>query len=103
MGSKNVMDLYEQEFNKILELRRQRSKIYGDFWANDPIEAKVWLCWEKAQRAAFITKNNKDLRNSYETLEDTLRDMINYAMFGLVIVSKMKKENKDGVFVEERE
>jgi len=90
-----TMKMYEQKFNEILELRKQRAKIYGDAWINDPIDAKIWLCWEKTQRAIYITKNNNNLKNDYESLEDTLKDLVNYAMFSLVILEKRKGGNNE--------
>lgn len=93
---KSAMEYYQECFDDILKLRKQRASIYGDEWINDPIEAKVWLLWEKAQRAVHIVKYNPDtLLNEYEKLEDTLRDSINYCLFGLSILKKMKAIKDD--------
>jgi hypothetical protein len=69
INEKNAMTVYKEIFDDILKLRSQRARIYGDAWVKDPIEAKTWLIWEKAQRAVHITKNNPELKNDYEKLK----------------------------------
>lgn len=83
---KTAMQYYEEEFNKVLELRKQRAKVYGDDWIDSPLDPKIWFLWEKASRATYILKNGK---NDYEDIKDTLYDSINYALFAL---AKLKKE-----------
>jgi hypothetical protein len=38
----------------------------------------------------YILENEKDLQNNYEKLEDTLMDRINYDLFALSILRKMR-------------
>jgi hypothetical protein len=88
---KVAMDYYFEVMEDIVKLRKQRASIYGDDWITNEVEAKVWLLWEKAQRATHIVKYNPDtLMNEYERLEDTLKDSVNYAIFALCILRKKR-------------
>lgn len=76
-----VEEYYQNVINKVLAKREERRKQYGDKWVNDPIDYDIWMLWGKVGRAIHLLK--KENENEYEKLEDTLIDLVNYALFAL--------------------
>lgn len=76
-------DPWVQEILEAKQIHDERRKIYGDKWIVDKEYATMQL-WGKAQRARHLLK----VENDYERLEDTLLDIINYAVFALMAIRK---------------
>jgi hypothetical protein len=75
--------------NKIIEIRKNRRKIYGDGWKDDPLDYEIWQIYGKTKRIMNIFK---DGNNYYEKLEDSLIDEINYCFFALAKLSMGDKK-----------
>jgi len=84
----------EKALAKVIEIRLQRRKIYGDSWR----ETKDWellaFIKEKCRRLESLTFSRE--RNTYESTTDTLIDIINYSLFALEneIDRKQKSDKK---------
>lgn len=66
---------------RVIKIRRQRRKIYGDSWKDVPLWQHVAFILEKARRLENLTFSKKT--NNYEQIEDTLIDLIVYSLFAL--------------------
>lgn len=87
-----MQDYFQVALKKVLALREQRQKIYGNDWIYDEISYSIWNAWGKTQRATHILKHGN---NNYEKMEDTLRDNIIYSLFALAILEREKHEKTD--------
>ena len=85
---KNSLE-YFKALSAVISTRVQRQRIYGDDWTESPIDHEIWLIFEKFNRMMNLFKSKNT--NSYEKLEDTVRDLVNY---GLFLLAKLTKEAK---------
>lgn len=71
---------YEQALLKVLNIRLQRKKIYGDSWKKTPDWELLAMIKQKYGRLEdfIINKKNPQL---YENETDTIVDLINYSLF----------------------
>ena len=79
---------YEQALKKVIDIRLQRQKIYGDDWRDSEYWELMAFIKSKAQRLKHLVIDNKS--QSYEKIEDTLVDLINYSLFMLEL--KIEKQ-----------
>lgn len=84
---------YDQALDKIISVRIQRGKFYGDDYLQDPLEYDIWMLYGKLRR---LMRLFKDGNNSYEKLEDTLIDAANYCIFAISKLDERKKISKFG-------
>lgn len=88
MKEKTPQEKLQDIINEVIELRKQRQKAYGDRWIELEFEGHSWHVIDKANRLKYMLINGN---NDYEKAEDTLKDLINYAMFALVKLNENKK------------
>jgi len=79
---------YHLAIKEIVKVRNQRRLIYGDGFEEIGIVGNGWHIVNKVGRLRFMLENGM---NSYESLKDTLIDIINYSLFCLAMV-KEKEE-----------
>lgn len=77
---------YTKAIHEVLELRKERSDIYGDTWSELGFEGNAWHIVNKAGRLRWILKNGV---NNYESKKDTLLDIVNYALFAICELDKI--------------
>ena len=78
----------QNALDKVIAIRNKRQETYGDRWEKDPIEYDVWMVYGKLQRAFYQIEHQP--KNAYEKMEDSLIDLINYALFALCKVYRGK-------------
>jgi hypothetical protein len=94
INKKYVGEEWLKVLKKVVIMREERAKIYGNDWINEPLDYDMWMLYGKVKRAMPMMK---DGGNHYEKLEDTLIDLINYSLFALAKIGKKKhgKTNKN--------
>ena len=82
----------QKAFDSVIKIRNERGKLYGDGWMAVPIDREIWLMNEKLGRTISLHERSKTVKSkkSDESMEDTLIDLINYALFALVKVQNKK-------------
>ena len=76
-----------------LELMEERRKKYADGWKDNKEYQMLGLVAEKFKRLEHQFENPTE--NSYETKEDTLIDLVNWALFYLQNLKDGKYKNRD--------
>jgi hypothetical protein len=71
---------YSQALTRVLEIREQRRKVYGDSWALMEDWELCAMIKIKTNRLLDFIINKKD-RSLYENEIDTLIDLTNYSLF----------------------
>lgn len=69
---------YINALKKVIEIRQQRQKIYGDDWKKAKNYRLISMIMEKAERLERLALNTAT--NDYEKIEDTLIDEINWSL-----------------------
>ena len=82
------MNAYQNTLNKVIKIREDRQKLYGDDWIYDPIEYDFWMLYGKFNRLQYLLKHKLNDKSQYEKIDDTLIDMINYSIFLLYKINK---------------
>ena len=77
---------FVKELEKVLEIRAQRNKIYGNLFLKEHRDSLLVMIKGKLFRYCA----SKDLENK----KDSLKDMINYILFLLVILNKKGDKKK---------
>jgi len=75
--------------NKVLKIRIDREKKYGDSWKNDFI-TNYYNVKNKYERLKMMVEGKKNAKQ-YETIEDTLIDLCNYSLFCLALLKRKKR------------
>lgn len=88
--SSEVGEKYLEVLKKAINVRAERRKIYGDDFSH-PIDVEVWTIYQKTFR---MIKLYRDGNSNYEKIDDTLIDLINYALFLLIKLDMQKNERK---------
>ena len=83
---------YENALKKVVDVRLQRKKIYGDQWQQMQIYELVAMIKQKTSRLEHMFLNGT---NNYEKMEDTLIDNVNYNLFLLEILQRRQHENRN--------
>ena len=79
---KKIKDFaYEEALNKVISVRNQRQKLYGDAWKDDPDWALLAEIRQKYRRLKMQIIDKKG--GDYENVEDCLVDLANYCLFML--------------------
>lgn len=94
ISKKYVGEDWLKVLKKVVAMREDRAKIYGNDWINEPLDYDMWMLYGKVKRAMPMMK---DGGNHYEKLEDTLIDLINYSLFALAKIEKEKHEKENRI------
>ena len=78
-----LMDLYDTEVKKIIELREKKNHDYGEAWRDMRIPTFCDLILQKLLRVRQI-EDNKGHTLSSEGIEANYQDMVNYSVFALI-------------------
>jgi hypothetical protein len=83
--------LFNKSLKECLDLRNKRKKIYGNSWfQDDGVEANFWGgIINKVNRLKVLHKN-RDKKNSYESYEDCLKDLVILSLFTLACLKHEK-------------
>ena len=90
---KKLSKLFDEVINEVLEIREDRAALYGNGWADIGFTGNAWHLIGKAGRFRYMLEKDPN-RVRYETVEDTLKDMINYAGFCLAL-KKLERLKQD--------
>lgn len=90
INEKTVGANYFRALKKALQIRLNRKKIYNDNYSEYGKEGLFWLLMVKMIR--LKQQHQKPINNNYEKEEDTLIDIINYAIFLLDILERGKQK-----------
>jgi len=96
----NVNKSFDKALKKVLSIRENRRKVYGDGWKNSPIAYDIWMLYGKLSRTIYIMNSSNIDKEKYEKFEDTLVDFVIYSLFALqkFIYNKNKKNIKKILF-----
>lgn len=82
---------YEEALKKVIDIRINRKKFYGDSWKSDSFEMIRNSIENKAGRLKVLEPKNKEFKDK---IEDTLIDLINYSLFYLQNLIEFDKLEK---------
>lgn len=71
----------DEALKRVIKIRRQRRRIYGDNWKDVAQWEHLAFLKEKVRRLENLTFAKKN--NNYEKVEDTLIDICVYSLFAL--------------------
>lgn len=86
-ASEEIFPLYEKFAAEAEQLMLQKNHDYGEAWREMRITGITDLIYQKILRVREIEKNNGETRVS-EGLEANYLDMINYALFCLILLKE---------------
>ena len=81
---------YEEALDRVIKVRLERKKQYGDGWKFTEDWELLGICNQKLSRLKDIILNKR--KQFYETEIDTLIDLTNYSLF--LLQNKLDKKNK---------
>lgn len=88
---KDVGAEYLESLKKIINIRKSRIKSYGYNVYEEPVDFYIWMIHSKYKRMMYIFNNINKNKYIYETLQDTIIDLINYSLF---LLSKIGVKEK---------
>jgi len=80
---------YLKAINKVLKIRAERKKVYGNSFLDDSIESLLYIIDGKRNRYDVIKKS----KENFHKLEDQIVDIINYYIFILCLLENEKNIN----------
>jgi hypothetical protein len=90
--SEKVAEFMQRDFEQRLELFEQKDAGYGGSWQKDGLNGAFLNLKRKWDRLEHIFKSDKLFEDYVETVEDTLKDLENYAgMFFYLYTMKLKQ------------
>ena len=92
LSAEEVAHLYENKIAEAKSLMEQKNHDYGEAWRNMSQESFVDLILMKLQRMRQIISNNGMTLIS-EGLDANYFDIINYAVFALILMQEKSKES----------
>ena len=81
---------YVHALEAVLKTRLERKKLYGNSWMNDTDEMLLQMIKQKLGRFEALKDNTTS--DAYEKVEDTLVDLVNYALF--LLQNRIVRENQ---------
>lgn len=83
----------DEVLNSVAEILVKKNADYGGASFDLGINGNMVHIWDKARRfRSLVEKQTKGEKANFESLEDTLRDIIGYAVIGIHILENDKKE-----------
>lgn len=90
---KMTKESVDEVLNSVAEILVKKNADYGGASFDLGINGNMVHIWDKARRfRSLVEKQVKGEKANFESLEDTLRDIIGYAVIGIHILENDKKE-----------
>lgn len=90
---KMTKESVNEVLNSVAEILVKKNADYGGASFDLGINGNMVHIWDKARRfRSLVEKQMKGEKANFESLEDTLRDIIGYAVIGIHILENDKKE-----------
>lgn len=90
---KMTKESVDEVLNSVAEILVKKNADYGGASFDLGINGNMVHIWDKARRfRSLVEKQMKGEKANFESLEDTLRDIIGYAVIGIHILENDKKE-----------
>lgn len=90
---KMTKESVNEVLNSVAEILVKKNADYGGASFDLGINGNMVHVWDKARRfRSLVEKQMKGEKANFESLEDTLRDIIGYAVIGIHILENDKKE-----------
>lgn len=90
---KMTKESVDEVLNSVAEILVKKNADYGGASFDLGINGNMVHIWDKARRfRSLVEKQMKGEKANFESLEDTLRDIIGYAVIGIHILKNDKKE-----------
>lgn len=89
---KMTKESVDEVLNSVSEILVKKNADYGGASFDLGINGNMVHIWDKARRfRSLVEKQMKGEKANFESLEDTLRDIIGYAVIGIHILENDKK------------
>ncbi|MAG47095.1 hypothetical protein CL617_00690 [archaeon] len=82
-----VSEPYVETLEKVIDIRKDRRRIYKDEYINDSIDFLILIIENKMKRIRQ-TINDDKIVNDIEKCEDSILDAINYLIFLNCVINK---------------
>lgn len=90
---KMTKESVDEVLNSVAEILVKKNADYGGASFDLGINGNMVHIWDKARRfRSLVEKQMKGEKANFESIEDTLRDIIGYAVIGIHILENDKKE-----------
>ena len=93
IDGEEAMILYQEKVTETRILMQQKNYDYGEAWRNMRISSLTDLIFQKVLRIKQI-ENNKGKTIISEGVKANYQDMINYAVFALILLGENDQENE---------
>lgn len=81
--------------NEVTQILLKKNEDYGGASFDLGLNGNMVHLWDKIRRYRTLVENSmKGKAPNFETIDDTLKDIIGYAIIGLIISKKQKDEKK---------
>ena len=74
--------------DEVTKILLRKNADYGSASFDLGLNGNMVHLWDKIRRYRNLIENNKADNPNFESIEDTLKDIIGYAIIGLVILEK---------------
>ena len=85
LSTKEALELYDKHANDIKTLMEKKNHDYGEAWRDMRVSSLTDLILQKLLRVKQI-ENNKGKTTVSEGVDANYQDMVNYAIFALIIL-----------------
>lgn len=92
LSEKEILESYDQTIAKTKELMENKNHDYGEAWREMRISSLTDLILQKLFRIKEI-ENNQGKRIVSEGIDANYQDIINYAVFALILLEKQTSQN----------
>lgn len=84
---------FEKILKEILELKKKKSEDYGMTWRAFGLDG-IWPMIGKKFARIWMNKNKPKEKLNFESMEDTLIDMVVYCVMALQLIKEKDTEDK---------